>query len=56
MIEGKEPMEEIVVGPAAIHLTLGLVRYLLPNCKHCEVGLKADCGKDKKHDFQKSKY
>jgi len=27
MIEGKEPSETVVVTPAAIHLTLGLVRH-----------------------------
>lgn len=29
MIEGREPTEEIVVNPAGIHLTLGLVRAAL---------------------------
>lgn len=61
MIEGREPSEEIVVGPAAIHLTLGLVRFfsfvprLLVPDKH---GVRADSyfffvptATDKEYDF-----
>lgn len=56
MIEGKPPTEEIVVGPAGIHLTLGLVGFIQKNTATKKGIVADDSGTDQEYHLSEPEH